>query len=157
MKRFLIISIFVALMMVCLCSCSNESESENRLTNEEYFAITELIQNGEFEQAKTTMDEAYAQIDYADAGGSQKMIHYRLYYISQNLYDDAMTVLLDYLKANDFANHLKEVPADTSPLEDNCVHAISLVKDILESVSEEKRAEAMEVIGQELLDKYETR
>ena len=138
-------------MMVCLCSWGSESESGP--TNEEFFAITELIQNGEYEQARSALDEVYAQIDYGSgSAGFNKMNQYRLYYVSQGLYDDAMTVLLDYLKANDFINHLKEVPADTNTLEDNCVYAIAQVKSILEFVSDEKRAEAIETIGQELLE-----
>lgn len=155
MKKIVIFLVCAALAMVCLCSCG--SESETGPTNEEYFAITELIQSGEYEQAKSALNEAYAQTDYAAVpSGFNKMNQYHLYYVSQGLYDDAMTVLLDFLKANDFENHLKEVPADTNTLEDNCVYAIAQVKSILESVSNEKRAEAIEFIGQELLDKYET-
>ena len=130
MKRFLFFSICAALMIVCFCACGNESA--NGPTNEEFFAITELIQNGEYEQAKSALDEAYAQTDYASVpSGYNKMNQYRLYYVSQGLYDDAMAVLLDFLEANDFENHLKEVPADTDPMEDNCVYAIVQVKNIL--------------------------
>ena len=153
MKKTLTILLCAILLSLSLYGCEEKDVGPSQ---EEFFAITQMIQDGEYEQAEAALEEAYGQTEYAmRPSGDNKMNQYRLFYVSQGQYDEAMTVLLDYLQANDFVNYLADVPGDTLPTEDGCVYAVVQAKGLLESVSSEMKAEATELIGQDLLDKYE--
>lgn len=107
-KLFLISGIIaLSLSLAAGCSSSDDTSGESVLSeeeladNERYFEITNLINEGNYDEALTKLEERYSGVDYSDESlGGGKMIQYRLFYDEQGMYDEAATVALDYIEAN---------------------------------------------------------
>ena len=59
-------------------------------SEEKYFEITNLINDGDFDRAWTEMEELYGDTDYTGIEGFNKMNQYRLYYDTLGEYDDCL-------------------------------------------------------------------
>ena len=118
-----------------------------------YFKIVDEINNGNYETAFSDIEKNYGNVDYKDpSDGMNKMLLYRLYYDTQEMFDDEMGVLLDYLKAVDFKAILAE--DGISQEKENIKTVIKSANKIIDKVNAENRTNAVDVIGQDNLDKY---
>lgn len=145
-RRFLI-SGLIAVSLFSFYGCSSDTAAENTSMsqeqedkNDKFFEITELINAGSYDEALVKMEERYKDTDYASVDGSNKMIQYRLFYEKQGMYDEAMTVVLDYLTANGYT---PGYDGDDASID----IAVESVADWIDLVSEEIKARATEVTG----------
>ena len=113
--------------------------------NEEFEKVEYYINNEPVEDAKKMLDESsFSKIGYNEStdetvisGGILKMRLYKDLYIKQEMYDDAVDVMLTFVKENE-GNHKY----------DQSVSAF--IADIYDKLSDEKKNEAMELMGDTL-------
>lgn len=78
-------------------------------SNEEYFAIVDQINNGQYDEAKAQIEELYGKFEYdGSAAGTNKLNLYRLLYDKQEMYDEEMDVLLEFLSASKYKDFLAD-------------------------------------------------
>lgn len=154
MKRKIVIIAAVGMSVVMLGACGSEKESQTN-KNDTYFEIVEEINNKNYDSALSEMEDAYGTNDYTGVDGFNKMNLYRLYYEKQGMYDEEITVLLDYLQANDFKAKLalEEISEEKNDIQ----YAIDRVKDILDKISPSKKENAANLIGEDLLQEHENK
>ena len=129
-------------------------------SNEEYFAIVDQINNGQYDEAKAQIEELYGKFEYdGSAAGVNKMNLYRLLYDKQEMYDEEMDVLLEFLSASkykDFLPDSEKVPEDDRAPFMDLVFVVYQINRIIDKASEEKAQNAVSIVGQDILDKYGT-
>ena len=130
-------------------------ESDNKQViseeNQRFFDIVQMINDGKYDEAATNIQTYYGNCDYKSAEGINKVNLQRLLYQNQEKWDDEMQVLLDYLEANkDFKDKLQK--GEVNDEVQNLKFVVSCASDIIDLVSPQKKQEAIELIGQELLD-----
>ena len=148
------------LTLVIWAMTSPDESVNNQVVSEEqeekrqrFFDIVQMINDGKYDEAATNIQTYYGDYDYKSAEGINKVSLQRFLYHEQEKWDDEMQGLLDYLEANkDFKDKLQkgEVNDDVQ----NLKFVISCASDIIDLVSPQKKQEAIELIGQELLDEY---
>lgn len=122
-----------------------EQREANLAKNEEFEKVEYYINNEPVEDAKKMLDESsFSKIGYNEStdetvisGGILKMRLYKDLYIKQEMYDDAVDVMLTFVKENE-GNHKY----------DQSVSAF--IADIYDKLSDEKKNEAMELMGDTL-------
>ena len=122
-----------------------EQREANLAKNEEFEKVEYYINNESVEDAKKMLEESsFSKIGYkksADetviSGGILKMRLYKDLYIKQEMYDDAVDVMLTFVKENE-GNHKN----------DQSVSAF--IADIYDKLSDEKKNEAMGLMGDTL-------
>ena len=122
-----------------------EQREANLAKNEEFEKVEYYINNEPVEDAKKMLDESsFSKIGYNEStdetvisGGILKMRLYKDLYIKQEMYDDAVDVMLTFVKENE-GNHKY----------DQIVSAF--IADIYDKLSDEKKNEAMELMGDTL-------
>lgn len=113
--------------------------------NKAFFQITNAIYSGDFATAEKELEERYHDVEYSDdPDGFNKMNQYHLYYEKQGLYDKEMDTVLEYLKAMDYPN-----TPDTDLTQST---AVKIASEIIDKVSPSKKAEAINLIGQDAID-----
>jgi hypothetical protein len=155
-RLFTIVAIgCVGLSVLFGCGNSDNSGDSQEEENQVYFQIAEDINNADYDTAWNELQDAYGSVDYSDTyDGFNKMNLYRLYYIKLEKYDDAMDVMLEYLGSYDFKTILESEDEDDAFDKENVKYVIGQVYDILDSVSEDKKQAAIDLIGQETLEQY---
>ncbi len=159
MRKISMLLICVCAVTLCLVGCGAKVPS-----NEEYFAIVGLIDDGKYAEAEAQIDTRYGQFDYGEETvGTNKMNLYRLLYDKQGLYDQEMEVLLEYLAAYDFKDELENPPQPPFDTDEALsasnrilmwVSAAHSINEIMELVSPEKAQEAVDLVGEDILEKY---
>lgn len=122
-----------------------EQREANLAKNEEFEKVEYYINNESVEDAKKMLDESsFSKIGYKEStdetvisGGILKMRLYKDLYIKQEMYDDAVDVMLTFVKENE-GNHKN----------DQSVSAF--IADIYDKLSDEKKNEAMGLMGDTL-------
>ncbi len=122
-----------------------EQREANLAKNEEFEKVEYYINNESVEDAKKMLDESsFSKIGYNEStdetvisGGILKMRLYKDLYIKQEMYDDAVDVMLTFVKENE-GNHKY----------DQSVSAF--IADIYDKLSDEKKNEAMDLMGDTL-------
>ena len=122
-----------------------EQREENLAKNEEFEKVEYYINNESVEDAKKMLEESsFSKIGYKEStdetvisGGILKMRLYKDLYIKQEMYDDAVDVMLSFVKENE-GNHKN----------DQSVSAF--IADIYDKLSDEKKNEAMGLMGDTL-------
>ncbi len=122
-----------------------EQREANVAKNEEFEKIEYYINNESTEDAKKMLDESsFSNINYKEStdatvisGGILKMRLYKDLYIKQGMYDDAVDVMLAFAKENE-GNHKNDQSVST------------FIADIYDKLSDEKKNEAMELMGDTL-------
>lgn len=122
-----------------------EQREENLAKNEEFEKVEYYINNESVEDAKKMLEESsFSKIGYKEStdetvisGGILKMRLYKDLYIKQEMYDDAVDVMLTFVKENE-GNHKN----------DQSVSAF--IADIYDKLSDEKKNEAMGLMGDTL-------
>lgn len=122
-----------------------EQREANLAKNEEFEKVEYYINNESVEDAKKMLDESsFSKIVYKEStdetvisGGILKMRLYKDLYIKQEMYDDAVDVMLTFVKENE-GNHKY----------DQSVSAF--IADIYDKLSDEKKNEAMDLMGDTL-------
>ncbi|MGN1317681.1 MAG: hypothetical protein ACI4VF_01600 [Lachnospirales bacterium] len=118
--------------------------------------ITDLINNGNYPEAFVKLEERFKDVDYSDWNKSTEKCHsYRLYYDKQGMYDEEMTVLLDYIAAYGVPEEPSEDDTENEKNEKNMKkyeydYDIKCVKEILDKVSEENKNKAINLLGSEI-------
>ena len=130
-------------------------ESDNKQViseeNQRYFDIVQMINDGKYDEAATNIQTYYGDYDYKGIDGFSKALLQSSLYHEQEKWDDEMQVILDFLETNeDFKEELQKRNEEVT---DSRV-MVSYASDIIDLVSPQKKQEAIELIGQELLDKY---
>ena len=151
MRKRLLSAIVCFTTIALLVGCGNSAKEEQKKKADTFFKIADEINNGEYEKAFKDLESTYENVDYAsEPDGDNKMLQYRFYYDKQQMYDEEMDVLIEYLQANDFENILrsKEVSVD----KENVEMAIGCVSDILDKVSGDRKEKAIDIIGKENLE-----
>jgi hypothetical protein len=155
-KRFYTLVAIGCIGLSVLCGCGGSDSNDN--LQEEMAAQSEVVEeinNADYEAAWEGMQDMYADVEYANTTeGFNKMNMYRLYYVKQEKYDEAMDEMLAYLESFDFMKILESEDEDDASDQQNVKYVIGQVYDILESVSADKKQEAVELIGQDTLEKY---
>lgn len=122
-----------------------EQREANLAKNEEFEKVEYYINNESVEDAKKMLEESsFSKIGYKESadetvisGGILKMRLYKDLYIKQEMYDDAVDVMLTFVKENE-GNHKY----------DQSVSAF--IADIYDKLSDEKKNEAMDLMGDTL-------
>jgi ribosomal protein L22 len=122
-----------------------EQREANLAKNEEFEKVEYYINNESVEDAKKMLEESsFSKIGYKESadetvisGGILKMRLYKDLYIKQEMYDDAVDVMLTFVKENE-GNHKN----------DQSVSAF--IADIYDKLSDEKKNEAMGLMGDTL-------
>ena len=122
-----------------------EQRVANLAKNEEFEKVEYYINNESVEDAKKMLDESsFSKIGYKEStdetvisGGILKMRLYKDLYIKQEMYDDAVDVMLTFVKENE-GNHKNDQSVST------------FIADIYDKLSDEKKNEAMELMGDTL-------
>ena len=122
-----------------------EQREANLAKNEEFEKVEYYINNESVEDAKKMLDESsFSKIGYKEStdetvisGGILKMRLYKDLYIKQEMYDDAVDVMLTFVKENE-GNHKNDQSVST------------FIADIYDKFSDEKKNEAMELMGDTL-------
>lgn len=122
-----------------------EQREANLAKNEEFEKVEYYINNESVEDAKKMLDESsFSKIGYKEStdetvisGGILKMRLYKDLYIKQEMYDDAVDVMLTFVKENE-GNHKYDQSVST------------FIADIYDKLSDEKKNEAMELMGDTL-------
>ena len=122
-----------------------EQREANLAKNEEFEKVEYYINNESVEDAKKMLDESsFSKIGYKEStdetvisGGILKLRLYKDLYIKQEMYDDAVDVMLTFVKENE-GNHKNDQSVST------------FIADIYDKLSDEKKNEAMELMGDTL-------
>lgn len=122
-----------------------EQREANLAKNEEFEKVEYYINNESVEDAKKMLDESsFSKIGYKEStdetvisGGILKMRLYKDLYIKQEMYDDAVDVMLTFVKENE-GNHKNDQSVST------------FIADIYDKLSDEKKNEAMDLMGDTL-------
>ena len=122
-----------------------EQREANLAKNEEFEKVEYYINNESVEDAKKMLDESsFSKIGYKEStdetvisGGILKMRLYKDLYIKLGMYDDAVDVMLTFVKENE-GNHKNDQSVST------------FIADIYDKLSDEKKNEAMELMGDTL-------
>lgn len=122
-----------------------EQREANLAKNEEFEKVEYYINNESVEDAKKMLDESsFSKIGYKEStdetvisGGILKMRLYKDLYIKQEMYDDAVDVMLTFVKENE-GNHKYDQSVST------------FIADIYDKLSDEKKNEAMDLMGDTL-------
>lgn len=122
-----------------------EQREANLAKNEEFEKVEYYINNEPVEDAKKMLDESsFSKIGYNEStdetvisGGILKMRLYKDLYIKLGMYDDAVDVMLTFVKENE-GNHKNDQSVST------------FIADIYDKLSDEKKNEAMELMGDTL-------
>lgn len=122
-----------------------EQREANLAKNEEFEKVEYYINNESVEDAKKMLDESsFSKIGYNEStdetvisGGILKMRLYKDLYIKQEMYDDAVDVMLTFVKENE-GNHKYDQSVST------------FIADIYDKLSDEKKNEAMDLMGDTL-------
>lgn len=122
-----------------------EQREANLAKNEEFEKVEYYIKNESPEDAKKMLEESsFYKIGYKEStdetvisGGILKMRLYKDLYIKLGMYDDAVDVMLTFVKENE-GNHKNDQSVST------------FIADIYDKLSDEKKNEAMELMGDTL-------
>lgn len=122
-----------------------EQREANLAKNEEFEKVEYYIKNESPEGAKKMLEESsFSKIGYKEStdetvisGGILKMRLYKDLYIKLGMYDDAVDVMLTFVKENE-GNHKNDQSVST------------FIADIYDKLSDEKKNEAMELMGDTL-------
>lgn len=122
-----------------------EQREANLAKNEEFEKVEYYIKNESPEDAKKMLEESsFSKIGYKEStdetvisGGILKMRLYKDLYIKLGMYDDAVDVMLTFVKENE-GNHKNDQSVST------------FITDIYDKLSDEKKNEAMELMGDTL-------
>ena len=122
-----------------------EQREANLAKNEEFEKVEYYIKNESPEDAKKRLEESsFSKIGYKEStdetvisGGILKMRLYKDLYIKLGMYDDAVDVMLTFVKENE-GNHKNDQSVST------------FIADIYDKLSDEKKNEAMELMGDTL-------
>ena len=122
-----------------------EQREANLAKNEEFEKVDYYIKNESPEDAKKMLEESsFSKIGYKEStdetvisGGILKMRLYKDLYIKLGMYDDAVDVMLTFVKENE-GNHKNDQSVST------------FIADIYDKLSDEKKNEAMELMGDTL-------
>lgn len=122
-----------------------EVREANLAKFEEFDKVEYYIKNESPEEAKKALEESsFSKIGYKEStdetvisGGILKMRLYKDLYIKQEMYDDAVDVMLTFVKENE-GNHKNDQSVST------------FIADIYDKLSDEKKNEAMELMGDTL-------
>lgn len=126
-------------------SKGREQREANLAKNEEFEKVEYYIKNESPEDAKKMLEESsFSKIGYKEStdetvisGGILKMRLYKDLYIKLGMYDDAVDVMLTFVKENE-GNHKNDQSVST------------FIADIYDKLSDEKKNEAMELMGDTL-------
>ena len=118
-----------------------EQREANLAKNEEFEKVEYYIKNESPEDAKKMLEESsFSKIGYKEStdetvisGGILKMRLYKDLYIKLGMYDDAVDVMLTFVKENE-GNHKNDQSVST------------FIADIYDKLSDEKKNEAMELM-----------
>lgn len=122
-----------------------EQREANLAKNEEFEKVEYYIKNESPEDAKKMLEESsFSKIGYKESTdetviseGILKMRLYKDLYIKLGMYDDAVDVMLTFVKENE-GNHKNDQSVST------------FIADIYDKLSDEKKNEAMELMGDTL-------
>lgn len=122
-----------------------EQREANLAKNEEFEKVEYYIKNESPEDAKKMLEESsFSKIGYKEStdetvisGGILKMRLYKDLYIKLGMYDDAVDVMLTFVKENE-GNHKNDQSVST------------FIADIYDKLSDEKKNEAMDLMGDTL-------
>ena len=122
-----------------------EQREANLAKNEEFEKVEYYIKNESPEDAKKMLEESsFSKIGYKEStdetvisGGILNMRLYKDLYIKLGMYDDAVDVMLTFVKENE-GNHKNDQSVST------------FIADIYDKLSDEKKNEAMELMGDTL-------
>ena len=122
-----------------------EQREANIAKNEEFEKVEYYIKKESPEDAKKMLEESsFSKIGYKEStdetvisGGILKMRLYKDLYIKLGMYDDAVDVMLTFVKENE-GNHKNDQSVST------------FIADIYDKLSDEKKNEAMELMGDTL-------
>lgn len=98
------------------------------------------------------METEYGACDYAESEGSNKMNMYRMYYLKQEMYDDAIHVIMDYVRENKLAEQIGNFEDEND--ENIFKYCVKEISDNYEFLSEEMQDQVMGYIGSEILQEY---
>ena len=152
-----ILALFLASCMGCAiltgCGGSESAEQIAQEKREAYFEITEEINNGDYEAAEASIKEQYGNVEYSlSSDGVNKMNIYRYFYDKQEMYEEEMNVLLEFIQSCDFKNILSTEEESTE--KEDVKYVIKCINETSEKVSDETRNKAIEIVGQDILDSY---
>lgn len=158
MKKSISILFCAITLSLCLASCGGK-EAEVP-SNEEYFAIVDQINNGQYDEAKAQIEELYGKFEYdGSAAGTNKLNLYRLLYDKQEMYDEEMDVLIEFFSASkykDFLENPEKVPEDDRSRFIDLVSVVKQINKIITKTSDDKAQNAVSIVAQDILDKYGT-
>lgn len=146
-NRMILLTAAISISLFCFagCSSSDVDSSDNSAvlteSEEKYFEITNLINDGDFDRAWTEMEELYGDTDYTGIEGFNKMNQYRLYYDTLGEYDEEIEVLFDYINENGYTENSDDGNYD---------YVVDCIGDIIDYVSDENKAIAADLTGIEV-------
>jgi len=150
-RRFIGILCVLSIILLAGCGANNTDTQSNK--QYEYFDVVEMIENGDYDDAKVRIDEVYKTTDYSSVKGFNKAILMKLYYEKQKKYDEAID---EMLKAYNDGNYAKKI-ADGIEGTDEEIPARTImqsINELLENVSEEKKSEVLTKIDKDIISKY---
>ncbi len=162
MKKFYrgFILAFIILCVFSLSGCSSETPEEAQARRKyEYFDVVEMINNGKYEDAKSRIDEVYADVtDYSTTEGFNKSNLLRILYETQENYDQAMDELLKMVSDNDYIEEIHRATSqdEKEKLSNNVELNVTMsgINRMIEKVSPDKKSEVLNLVGQNILDEY---
>jgi hypothetical protein len=137
---FLIVCIFLGITETTSPSPSpDEIVSQN---NYQYFDVIDMINAGNYEDARERIEEVYVSVNYDDSPAAfNKMNLLKMYYEHQELYDDAIDVVIEYGTAN---HYLDSQPENSTYHEHTIV--ISYINSLYTKASDDKQAEIYPIV-----------
>ncbi len=140
----------IFIMVLAGCSSKEEDIQASKEEVEKFGEITNLINDGNFEETETKLKALYEDCSYSDEEGINKMIQYKLFYEKQNMQDEALAVVVDYIRAN--KNKIGNF--ENSNHEEHFRYAVRTLNNMLENVAEDKKEEIINDIGKDTLTEY---
>ena len=149
------IGILCVLSIILLAGCGADNTDTQTNRQYEYFDVVEMINTGSYDDAKARIDEVYADADdYSTSKGYNKADLLHKLYSEQETYNEAMDVMLKVIKDNKYLDNLEKYENEASEEHMTFKITMSQISKLLNNVSEDKRAEVVSLISEDIINKY---
>ena len=139
---FLIVCIVLGIVLTETDSSSPSPDEIVSQNNYQYFDVVDMINAGNYDDALERIEEVYVSVTYDDSSAAfNKMNLLKMYYEHQEMYDDAIDVVIEYGKAN---HYLDSQPKNSTYHEHSIV--VSYVNSLFARTSEEKQNEIYPIV-----------
>lgn len=139
---FLIICIVLGIILTETASPSPSPDEIVSQNNYQYFDVIDMINAGNYEGAWERIEEVYISVTYDDSPAAfNKMNLLKMYYEHQELYDDAIDVVIEYGTAN---HYLDSQPENSTYHEHSIV--ISYINSLYTRASDDKQTEIYPIV-----------